>query len=509
MLNKPGPAVDPALSAAGAVPENGPDEARGRRKSDTRKWAYQPLLTLPKGDGNLYRGLYGRLKEMILTGSWPAGMRIPSSRTLAHDLKISRNTAVLAITQLVDDGYAEMRPRKGAFVTAQAKAMARPGRAADAAPTIAADEPRLPLALDGMPAETFQLDLWRRVQARAWRGMSAAELGDPPPAGDEGLRAAIAKLLAATRGIVCSPGQIILTSGLKPGIRLALESIGAADQPVLIEDPVPPLVVRAARGARATVDLLPVENPGPALERLSAGLAAPRAVICAPSVQMPTCTSLDRRGRQALIAWSEARGGTIIECDEDWDLRFDGSEAPMPLRSLSAERVIYVGSFNRMLFPGLRLGFVVAPDRYLARMLELRQRSEGSLNAPTQLILRDFIEDGYLAQHLRARIDLLRERRSWLLRQLQPALGSVFARRVNANGPWLVLEPREAGAAAIAARFHQNGLAATPMREFSERRDCPDRLLLGLSGLGAERRDAVASRLAAALDQAMALPQPA
>jgi len=440
--------------------------------------AFLPADLRPEPQGGLYQGLYKRLRGFILDGIWLPGTRLPSSRALAADLNVSRNTAILAVEQLIADGWAESRSRSGVYVSAASCVTPlSPGSDQCAAP---AELP--PFALQRPATDLFPAQIWKQLQARAWSEIEPHRLLSADLAGDPGLREAIARLVCAPRGLRCHPDQVLIV----PSATLAIDLVAAAlvrpGDRTVVEDPCRPAIrqLLCARGAELAHVAVAA---GWELETLP---REARLACVAPTVQFPTCTTLDEIGRTRLLGWARETGAWLLEDDRDAEAWFGQAAAPLPLAADAPDRVILVGSFNRLLFPGLCVAFLIAPPPLVERLRAAHATIGGRASLASQLTLREFIAEGHFARHLRRRRQAYAERR-------QALIEIAGIPHVNGAGLHLAMPVSESGAVAAA---EQLGGVATG--RFRDAPDASGPVLLGL-GLTPDQIRFHAPRIAVAL----------
>lgn len=379
-------------------------------------------------------------RDAVLRGALKPGARLPSSRQLAAELGVARITAVEAFDRLVAEGYFVTRRGVGLFVAdtvtdAYLSGLpARPSRARKFAPASAAhDTPArgpaattsrpletptndsLPLAT-GVPAlEEFPWRDWARISARVFRDRPAAALAYGDPQGLLELRSAIADYLGAARGIVCDPDQIVVVSGSQQGIDLTARVVASPGDAAWFEDPGYGAARAALAAARLRVVLVPADRDGIDVARGIADAPTARLAMVTPSYHYPLGGTLSLPRRRALLAWARATGAWILEDDYYGEYRFAG-RPQLPLYALDRHaRVLYLGTFSKMLAPGLRIGFVVAPRPLVQRLTELKMATDRYTPGLMQLVLARFISEGRLAAHVRRMRTLYRERRAALL----------------------------------------------------------------------------------------------
>ncbi len=396
-------------------------------------------VLLPHLGGNaadgapLHARIYRGLREAILSGKLAPGARLPSTRTLAVDLGVSRTTAEEAFAQLDAEGYLTRRVGDGTYVTVPKDGplgiprAARPsggaprpslsGRGRSMTRTSACEEPTTLRAFRaGLPAlEAFPLEIWQRLLARRLRQSGRALLGYGEPAGYRPLREAIAVYLGAARGVSCTPEQVVVLSSSQQALDLAARVLLDAGDTAWMEEPgyLGARLALEAAGAR----LVPVPVDGYGLDVAAGRSRAPHARLAyvTPSHQYPTGVTLPLERRLALLAWAETAGAWILEDDYDSEFRYVGR----PLAAIQgldrSGRVLYVGTFTKVLFPSLRLAYLVAPRDLARAFATARTLTDGHAPTLPQAVLADFMAEGHFAAHLRRMRGLYRERRDALL----------------------------------------------------------------------------------------------
>jgi len=378
-------------------------------------------LTRP---GRLAADVYEQLRAAILDGRLRAGERLPATRELAERLAVSRNTVLDAYARLTAEGFLAGRIGAGTFVTATQPVQ----RAATPASPL---RPRPPWrALAWRPAERrgiardfsvgapdpalFPWDEWRRLVARRQRrpGNRRDGGGYAPPEGDAGLRAAIARHVGLSRSVRAGADDVLITSGAQQAFDLIARVLLEPHACVAVEDPGYPPAQLAFRAHGARVVPVPVDAEGLDVAALP---REAKLVYVTPSHQFPLGTPMSLARRLALLAWAERHRAAIVEDDYDSEFRFDGRPLE-PLHSLDRSgRVLYVGTFSKVLLPALRLGFVVAPAPLVPALRTARALADSHGAVAPQLALRELIDDGLFARHLRRLVRSYRERRDALV----------------------------------------------------------------------------------------------
>jgi GntR family transcriptional regulator / MocR family aminotransferase len=370
-----------------------------------------PRLILARGGGPLHRQIYDYFRTAITAGQLRAGDRLPSARTLAHQLVVARGTVDAAYGMLAGEGYVISRRPSGTIVSPGLPGMAR-------AAGVRRPRPR-PAATDGLTgAPKLGCRRSTRFRANSGRGCSPGRGESSPPltwaiqhAGYRPLREAIAAYLAVARGILCDARQIVIT----PGYQGALDAISRVllrrDDRVLFEDP----CYHLARAAleRAGIALVPIRVDSDGLRRVAHARDA-RLAIVTPSHQAPLGVALSLPRRLALLAWASEAGAYVVEDDYDGEFRYTGRPLPA-LKSLDrADRVLYAGSFSKVLFPGLRLGYLVLPEELVETFSgAILNRSAGA-STFEQRVVATFMCEGYFARHLKRMRSLYAARRQAL-----------------------------------------------------------------------------------------------
>jgi GntR family transcriptional regulator/MocR family aminotransferase len=379
----------------------------------------------------VYLQICERFKNAIANGHLRAGDRVPPVRGLALQLSLARGTVEMAYRILTDEGYLQVRGAAGTIVSPTLPDL----RSVPPTPAEAA-EPVAPAPFrnhDGGPPGPFQLGLpaldafprkvWHRLVAHRLRQSGAAALAYPDPAGYRPLRERIATYLALSRGVVCVPEQVFVTTGYRATLELVLRSLATPGDQFWFEDPGYVLARRFLQEAGAQLVPIAVDDHGLIVEEGLRRAPDARFAVVTPSHQSPLGVTLSLERRMALLDWANTQGSWVIEDDYDSEFRYAGRPLPA-LKSLDRhDRVIYSGTFSKVMFPGLRLAYVVAPAAATARFREVCDSMNAGSPTLYQAGVTDFIAEGHFARHLKKMRLLYAERRGLTASALVSALG--------------------------------------------------------------------------------------
>ena len=485
------------------------------------------------GEGPLYQQLYRALRKAILEGALLPGARLPATRGLAREAGVSRNTALLAYEQLLDEGYVTARTGSGTFVAASLPEEPAPaprpaggtgGRSRGPAPTLAVsaqarrmlaqaprsgvswDMPRRHLAYDfryGEPAYAdLPLETWCRLLGRRARRASAVQLAYGDPAGAPELRSALAGYLRRARGVVCTPEQILVTHGSQQAIDLVGRVLIDPADRVALEEPHYTGFSLPLSAYGAELVSIPVDEQGLCVDELIAQPAV-RGVCTTPSHQFPTGGVLSLERRLALLSWAELRAAFILEDDYDGEYRYEGRPVPS-LQSLDRSgRVLYMGTASKLLFPSLRIGWLVVPEP-LVRVFSLAKAYADTGSATLeQRVLTDFIEGGYLERHVRRSRVRNAARREALTRAVERHLGgtaSLAGTRAGLHGLLWVHELPGAREAELRRACAARDVGLYPVRPYYTDPPPQAGYVLGYAALSEADIDEGVRRVAAALE---------
>jgi GntR family transcriptional regulator / MocR family aminotransferase len=428
----------------------------------------------PAGATTLMRQLYDRLRAAILDGSLPPDFRLPSSRDLARQLKISRNTVSFVVDQLAMEGYLDVARGRRPTVAAASKTGLVRGRGhiprSPATLRLSRWATRLrktdwPFAGEGAPrpfspgladARAFPHDVWARCLRRAARqalSPGVAHLNRPP------LQTALLRHLVEYRGVRAEPRQVIITPSAQASIELIARVLLDAGDIAWLESP-------GYGGARAAMEAAGAVARGVGLD--GGGLAfkgrrdSPRLIFVTPSHQYPTGGLMPIHRRQELLAFANAVGSAIIEDDYDSEFHYDGKPVAALQGLDDTGSVFYVGTFSKSMFADVRVGYAIVPEN-LVDVFETAQRHSGQIvSPPLQNALAEFIDDGQFAAHIRKMTRVYRGRRDRLVQALGASHGLKIAPPAGGMQLLVQLDARQ-NDVDIAARLAKAGVMARPL----------------------------------------------
>ncbi|WJY14084.1 PLP-dependent aminotransferase family protein [Pectobacteriaceae bacterium CE90] len=436
----------------------------------------------------IYLQLYRRFRDAITEGKLNPGERVPSVRSLASELNLARGTVETAYQMLNSEGYFISRGPAGTIVSPQLTRLRNvttqptsknSGRQSQAELSgLKAFQPGLP-ALDAFPRKT-----WARLAGRQLRAMNATVMAYPDPIGYEPLRQAIAVYLGISRGIDCTHEQVFITTGYCNSLDLIFHTLLQVGDTGWFEEP--GYLFARQYLEHTGMRLVPVPVDGEGLI-VSAGLqnaADAHFAVVTPTHQSPLGVALSLPRRLALMEWASARQAWIIEDDYDSEFRYCGRPLPA-LKSLDqCGRVLYAGTFSKVLFPGLRLAYLVVPKKEIKKFRETANRLQCNSSILTQATVADFMVQGHFARHLRKMRALYAIRRRYLI----DALVQVFGEKLQIS-PWanglhvLVYLKTKHSDDILASLANEQGLAVQALSNWSMCKGSPSGLILGFTNL--------------------------
>jgi GntR family transcriptional regulator/MocR family aminotransferase len=442
----------------------------------------------------LHRQLYEALRRAILEGKLSPDERLPSSRDLVQDLQMSRNTVVAALNQLTVEGYLVSRVGSGTFVSAKVPHRAAPGRRSTKPhPAVhlshrgealgkrfCASELEIQPFTPGIADfSAFPVALWQRLQNKHWR-MTYPEMLDYSSSGGYApLRRAVADYLRVFRSVPLDVEQVIITSGTQESLELCSQLLADQGDTVWLEDPAYWGAGKAFMATGLKLHPVPVDDQG-ITPRPHDKATPPKLIYVTPSHQYPTGAVMSLARRHQILSLANQHQAWVLEDDYDSEFRFSGP----PISSLAGldtqGRVLYLGSFSKVLYPGLKLGYMVVPKG----LAEAVKRAHYDINRPGQMpvqaALAEFIDMGHFAGALRKARQSYAQRRHSLLTALQPCLGPRAQITGAEQGLHLCLRlPDDMDDRALAAQIGKLGLTVRPLSAYCLRRHDLKGLIIG------------------------------
>jgi GntR family transcriptional regulator / MocR family aminotransferase len=448
--------------------------------------AFSPLIAISRKSARpLHRQIYDAFRSKIVGRALSSGQPIPSTRALAAELGISRIPVLNAYAQLLAEGYFESRVGAGTFVSRSMPRQAVPAEHLRAVPSdvdsgarhVAQPTLRLPpykrepwvlhhgaFSVSQPALDAFPFKAWGNLVARHSRNLlvRALEYGDPM--GLKQLREVIAVYLRTSRAVRCEPQQIMIVSGSQQALDLSVRVLLNSGDAIWMEEPGYWLARHVLTAAGCRIVPVPVDTDG--LD-VAAGIKlcrSARAALVAPSHQYPLGVTMSAARRLQLLHWARQAGSWIIEDDYDSEYRFESK----PIASLQGlddtSRVIYIGTFSKVLFPSLRAGYLVIPADLVDHFLAMRHAMDVSPPHLFQAVLADFIAEGHFSRHIRRMRALYGERRAVLVESLAREFGSQLQAIGNMAGIHLTVTlPKGFDDVAIAKRAAEESLWLWPL----------------------------------------------
>ncbi len=466
----------------------------------------------------IYRQLYDWFRTAILEGQMRPGQRVPSSRSLAAELKVSRIPVLNAYEQLLAEGYFETFVGAGTCVARSIPddllkppaSKARKGLE----PTVANRGPRRMsrrgTALTQLPGQTwldtlgafrvslpalehFPIGIWSKLVAGHSRTPPRSMMAYGGAMGYLPFREAVADYLGASRGVRCQPSQILVTTGSQQALQLAAQVLLDPKDGAWMEEPGYPSARHAFMMAGAEVLPVGVDHDGVNVAQIDAHSRDARVVYVTPSHQYPMGTTMSATRRMLLLNWAARTGTWIIEDDYDSEYRF-GSRPIASLQSMdSDERVIYIGTFSKVMFPSLRLGYMVVPRDLVPAFSAARDAADVFSSTLYQAVMTDFIRQGHFARHLRRMRIVYMERREVLVKAIRDQMGDMLDVVGAEAGMHLVaLLPPAIDDVAVSREAARMGICAMPLSSCYMKRPTRGGLVLGYGGADARQiRDGI------------------
>jgi GntR family transcriptional regulator/MocR family aminotransferase len=466
----------------------------------------------PASTEPIYRQIYWRFRSAIGEGVLSPGERVPAARALAKELGLARGTVDSAYSLLTAEGYLHARGQAGTVVSAGVASLALTGsqhdRHAYESPSVRDRPPLLPFQMAVPALDAFPRKIWSQIGARCVRATRLQDMAHPTVYGLESLRTAIASHLQVARGIDCTSSQVFVTAGYRNTLTLIAQALLKPGDRVFVEDPgyLPTRQLLAQLGIQPVPAA--VDGDGLIVDQVVSAPAGSRAVVVTPAHQSPLCISLSLPRRLALLDWAREHDAWIVEDDYDGEYRYVSRPLPA-LKSLDRHgRVLYAGTFSKVLFPGIRIGYLVVPAALVERFEHIGQLFLGHCPELTQAIVATFLTEGHFARHILRMRKLYAERRDAAAKGLRRVLGEQIRIDDQPGGMHLIVRLAQGGCdVAVAERLRQAGIYAEALSEWGVASPRAQGLLLGFANI--ESQDAaekLGARILALLSHAPSKP---
>lgn len=453
--------------------------------------------------GTLNKRLYDSIRLSILDGALGAGSRLPSSRDLSQQLALSRNTVLAAYEQLLAEGYIETRTGSGTFVTQQLPdgnmvAVRHENHVTTRFPTqelsrrgrqllgYAGASPRQWGAfMPGIPdIASFPHALWRRIQTRLARRTRPEQLSYSPVGGCPELQLALVDYLRVSRSVECTPEQILITEGTHQAMDLLAKMLCNPGDLAWIEDPCywGTRNVLTINGLR--VSPIDVDEQGMVPPDTITAQSTPRLICVTPSHQYPLGAVMSLVRRQRLLALAQEHGCWVVEDDYDSEFRFSGNPIPSLQGLQNHAPVIYIGTFSKTLYPGLRVSYMVLPPSLAKDLRTAHSELYRGGHWLTQATLSQFIQEGHYAAHIRRMRLLYAKRRAMLTALIEQRLGPEYVGDASNAGLHMMLKlPVGMDDVMLSAHIQQRGVTVKPLSSYYLRPTSNRGLLLGYAAV--------------------------
>lgn len=443
----------------------------------------------PASTEPIYRQIYWRFRSAITDGVLTPGDRIPAARALAKELGLARGTIDTAYSLLTAEGYIQSRGQAGTIVApginvrASSASTERPFGSAGS-PSIRQKAPVLPFQMALPALDAFPRKIWSQIGARCVRATRVPDMANPSVYGLESLRTAIATYLQVARGITCSPAQVFITSGYRNTLALIAYALLKPGDRVLVEDPGYLPTRQLLEHLQMDVAPVPVDQDGMLVAQGVNSSPGARAAVVTPAHQSPLCVSLSLPRRLALLEWASQQHAWIVEDDYDGEYRYISRPLPA-LKSLDRDgRVLYSGTFSKVLFPGIRLAYLVVPPAQVERFEHVSQTFLGGCPELTQAIVATFLTEGHFARHIQRMRKLYGERREATARGLKKALGDHIRIDAQPGGMHLILRLTDQQSdKSLVERLQHAGIYAEALSDWNIRGQTDAALLLGFANI--------------------------
>lgn len=445
---------------------------------------------LLSGSGGLYQQLYLSVRQLLLSGRWPAGALLPSERQLAADLALSRSTVQQALQQLVAEGYLEAQQGRGYQIV-----QALPDGFFAASDTSVAASTNLPTQDYGLTAKAtgysgrlqpgvanvqhFPFRIWQQLLQRHANRTVLCGMADP--LGYLPLRQALVQYLRQSRQLVCDENTVLITAGAQQALFIAAKLVGRNGQQVLMESPGYPRLKQALQLAELNIAYLPAAGTA-GIDPTALPLQSnAKALFLTPSHQYPCGGILPLSQRMALLQWARTEQCWLVE--DDYDSEFQYRHRPVAsLQGLAdGKGVLFAGSFSKTLFPALRLGYLVLPAELAGTASAILQALHGDVAQLPQAALADFISEGHFSRHLRKMRRLYQQQKQLAISLLQQHFPTSTILARDAGLHLTMLLPGLTDDVALCQQLNQHGFKVQPFSRYCFLNEPERGLVIGIA----------------------------
>ena len=445
------------------------------------------MLWIPidrSSDIPLNRQVYQQIREKILNGHLQAGEKLPSTRELSAELQVSRNVILDTYDQLLAEGFLLARRGSGTFVAEGA--FLTQHDSSFLLHEVSEKKPKNNIInfRSGIPAlDLFPRKTWAKLSHQLWSDIESTNFGYDSPEGRLELRQTLTHYLLRTRGVNCQPEQIVITSGATQAMTLVSRLLLTPKDTAIMEDPITNDIQTIFKSSGAFIYPIPVDEDGMRTDLLPENLH-PKFIFLTPSHQFPLGSTLPIQRRIQLINFARRNNCFLVEDDYDSEFRYEGSPVSS-LQGLDSERVLYIGSFSKILSPALRIGYIVLPTHLIEKCRQLKWFTDLHTPSLDQLILAYFIKEGYLERHIAKMKKFYKSQRDFLIQCLHTTFSNKVKVLGYSTGMHLIVELEDVHfSKELLLQIEQFGVKVYPVEDHTiEKEKYTNRIILGYGHL--------------------------
>lgn len=453
----------------------------------------------------LIKQVYQEIRERILNGQLQSDEKLPSTRELSSELKVSRNVILEAYDQLLAEGFLVSRRGSGTYVAAGAFLEQRERTPLFHSLDLSEENKKEASMINfrsGIPAlDLFPRKTWAKLSYTIWSETSPSAFGYDFPEGRPELRQVLSQYLLKTRGVDCHPDQIVITSGATQAMTLVSKLLLSPDDTVIMEDPITNDIQTIFKTTGARLYPVPVDENGMKTSLLPLN-KNPRFIFVTPSHQFPLGGTLPIQRRIQLIHYARQTNCYLVEDDYDSEFRYEGPPVSS-LQGLEPERVLYIGSFSKILSPALRMGYLILPSQLIEQCRKLKWFSDLHTPSLDQLILARFIKEGHLERHIAKMKKIYKSRRDFLVHCLKITFSNKMNIFGDTTGIHLIAEfKKQHFSKELIEEIEQFGVKIYPVEDHTiEKGKHPNQIIFGYGHLSNEEIEEGITRLCQAINK--------